>query len=459
MQANSLDGAMLRQHWPMRWRMEGLRLNTMDAERRCFDGSIEVSGDRIVAIGPSLPPPEAGVTVIDRQGWTMFPGFIQGHVHLCQTLFRGQAEGRSLDLWLRERIWPLEAAHTPRSLEASAKLGIAEILLHGATTVLDMGTVHHTALIARVAEQMGIRAILGKALMDTGPDLPRGLAQDPQQAFAEALALHEEWHGASGGRIRVAFAPRFILSVSKSLWAMIAAESRRTGILIHTHVSETPWENETCQRMHGSSPVKVLDRWGILDCPAVLVHVIWIDEEEREILRRRGVAIIHCPGSNAKLGSGIADVVSLLQLGIPVGLGSDGAACNDAMSIPLEMRLAAQLQSLRHAPAQLKPDAPLAMATTLGARALGLDNEIGSLEEGRRADLVLFGPGDLGWAPDLPAHHHLTFGCAGERPREVFVDGHMLVSDGALVQDDLERLRAEAVIERAALLERAALKE
>ncbi len=450
-----MDGS----NWPMRWRMKGLLLVTMDAERRVFEGSIEVDGDRITAIGPALPSPETGIAVIDRRGYVALPGFVQGHIHLCQTLLRGLAEGQRLDRWLRRRIWPLEAAHDPRSLEVSARLGVAETLLHGATTLLDMGTVHHTDVIAAVVEEMGIRAILGKSLMDAGGDVPPRLLQDPEQALAESLELYGRWHNKAGGRIRVAFAPRFTPGVTEQLWSRIAAESRRAGILIHTHVSETAWENETCMCMHGAPPIQALERWGVLDAPAVLVHAIWIDDAQREILRAHGTGIVHCPGSNAKLGSGTADVAALLEAGIPVALGSDSAACNDVLSIPAEMRLAAQLQSLRHGPSSVDPGAPLAMATILGAQALGLADEIGSLEQGKCADLVLFRRDELEWAPDLPVHHSLTFASASPRPREVFVGGRPLVADGMLVGQDLRGIREEATAERSTLLARAEIVE
>ena len=441
--------------WPPRWRMEGLALATLDSERPFTEGALEVAEGRIVAVGTDLPPAEPAVVLLDRRGYLALPGYIQGHLHLCQTLFRGLAEGRRLHRWLAERIWPLEAAHDPESLAASARLGIAEALLHGATTILDMGTVHHTDVIAETAWETGIRAILGKALMDAGDDVPRALRQAGETALTEALDLHARWRGRGAGRIGWAFAPRFTLSVSAPLWEEIAAEARAGQLAIHTHVSETQWENETCAALHGCRPIEALERWGVLAAGAILVHAIWIDAADREMLAHHGAGLVHCPGSNAKLGSGIIDLVALREAGIPVALGSDGAACNDALALPLEMRLAAQLQAIAYGPEHLAPEAPLAMATIEGARALGLAEEIGSLTPGKQADIQLYRCEDLSWAPEMPTGAAIMNVSTGVRPHEVFVAGAPLVLAGELTGPSLAHLQRAASEQRKRLLERA----
>ena len=449
---------MNRMSWPRRWRLERVQLVTQDASLGVVEGSIEIEGDRIAALGPSLPPAAPGVRCLDRQGWIALPGLIQGHIHLCQTLLRGTAEGLPLHRWLKEIVWPGEAAHDEASLRASARLGIAETLLHGATTLVDMGTVRHTEVIAKAIEELGVRALVGKALMDTGADVPPALLEDGTAALDESLALHDRWHGAARDRIRVALAPRFTLSVSQPLWEAIAREARSRRIIVHTHISETPWENHSCQEMHGATPLRALERWGILACETLLVHAIWIDEAERAILSASDAGLIHCPGSNAKLGSGVADVATWLEAGLAVGLGSDGAACNDALSVPADMRLAAQLQSLRHGPERVPPERWLEMATILGARAIGWADQIGSLSVGKQADLILYGPEDLSWGPDLPLGHRLTFGTPGPRPREVYVQGQPVVQDGELVTADASEIRREASAQRRRLLERSRIR-
>ncbi|MFH1143754.1 MAG: amidohydrolase family protein [Candidatus Eisenbacteria bacterium] len=416
-----------------------------------LDGALEVEGSTIRALGLDLPPPAPLTRILDRTGMIVLPGFVQGHIHLCQTLFRGLADGRRLDRWLRERIWPLEGMLDPDSLRAAARLGIAETLLHGATTLLDMGTVAHTEVIAEAAEEMGVRAILGKALMDAGDGIPAELHQDPEDAFAEALQLYERWNGRAEGRLKVAFAPRFTLSVSARLWREIAAQATRRRILVHTHVSETPWENETCTAMHGTTPIRALEQWGILEAPAVLVHAVWTDPGERAALARHGTGVIHCPGSNARLGSGIAPLAQLLEAGVAVGLGSDGAACNDALSIPADMRLAAQLQDIAVGPGAVSAQRVFAMATSEGARAIAMAGEIGTLSAGKRADFQLYPEGELGWPGDLPIEDRLVRAVPAARPAEVYVDGRPLVADGRLTGFDLEELRREALRQRGRL--------
>ncbi|MBP7669216.1 MAG: amidohydrolase family protein [Candidatus Eisenbacteria bacterium] len=435
------------------WRMEGLTVLPAAGEP-AFRGGIETVAGAIADLGPTLPPPPPGMRILDGRGLIAFPGFVQAHIHLCQTLFQGLAEGRRLDRWLCERIWPLEAAHDAESMRASARLGITRAALHGATALLDMGTVSHTTVIAEEVEASGIRAIVGKALMDDGVDTPAPLRQDPAEALRDALALHDRWQGRGGGRLGVALAPRFTLSVSAGLWREIAAEARRRSLLVHTHVSETPWENETCRSLHGTSPIRALENWGVLEARAALVHAIWIDEEERAILARRRTALVHCPGSNAKLGSGIAQVPEWLASGIPVALGSDGSACNDDLSLPAEMRLAAQMQALAAGPGILAPREIFGMATRGGAQAMGLENGIGSLAPGRRADLVLYREEDLAWPSDLSFEQKLVHASAGIRPRAVYVDGKPIVLDGRLVAWDEEEIVREAEIQRLRLLAR-----
>ncbi len=426
------------------WRIEGALLVTRDPDLGTRTGSVQVAGGKICAVGGELPPPTPGEAVIDGSGLIVMPGLIQGHIHLCQTLFRGLADGRRLDRWLKERVWPLEAAHDPETMAASARLGLAEALLCGATTLLDMGSVHHTDAIAAAADEMGARVILGKALMDDGADLTPELKQDAHQALAEGLELRRAWHGHDDGRLTVALAPRFTLSVSAGLWRELAQEATANKILVHTHVSETQWENETCQHLHGSRPIACLADWGVLEAKAALVHAVWLEEDERRMLAEAKAAVIHCPGSNAKLGSGIASIRSLLDAGVRVALGSDGAACNDALSLPAEMRLAAQLQSIGDGPVCFTADTALELATDGGARALGLESQTGRLRPGLAADLIVFRDEDLVWEPEDSLARSLVWSSPHARPRDVYVAGRQLVKGGRLVVTEESALREDA---------------
>lgn len=443
-------------HWPARWRLEAVRIVTADPDRPLVTGALEVHEGRIAALGESLPPAAPDVLRLPRPGHLLLPGFIQGHLHLCQTLFRGWAEDRRLDRWLGERILPLEACHDPATLRAAAQLGIAEALIGGATTIVDMGTVHHTSVIAESVCQMGVRAVIGKALMNAGEGTPPDLLQGGDRALAEALELHAQWDGAADGLIRVALAPRFTLSVSAPLWKRIAAEAHRRDLLVHTHVSETPWENETCRRMYGDTPIRMLEAWGVLAARTLLVHALWISAPERALLASHGAAVVHCPGSNAKLGSGILDLPALREAGIPVALGSDGAACNDELSMVAEMRLAAQLQNLQAGPGRVPADEILRLATAEGARAVGLFPQIGQLAPGRAADLQLYDMAACGWDPDDDAAHALVFAGSAARPAAVFVAGRPCVWQGNLVAQPLDAIRTAAAEARRELRRRSA---
>jgi len=215
----------------------------MDAAGTVLNGDLLVVDDRIAALGPGVPaalqllPGGKADTVFDATHALVSPGFVHAHLHLCQTLFRGMAEQSDLLRWLRERIWPLECAHTEASIAASARVGLAELVAAGVTCVNDMGTVRHTGTIGTVLEESGVRAIFGKALMDRGEGAPAALLETPRAALDDGLALAKRFDGAAGGRLRVSLAPRFILSCSEALWRDVAAASAERGLLVHTHLA------------------------------------------------------------------------------------------------------------------------------------------------------------------------------------------------------------------------------
>src|SRR5262245_47211858 len=224
----------------------------MDPLRSVLVADVLVGPDGRIA---ALTEPSARTPAqrsVDASGLTIVPGLIQSHVHLCQTLFRGLAEEQRLLAWLRERIWPLEAAHDPASLRASARLGIAELLLGGTTAVLDMGTVHHTDALFEAAEAAGIRYTGGKAMMDTGEGVPPGLRETADGSLAESEALAGRWHGGAGGRLRYAYCPRFVLSCSTALLRAAGQRAGAAGLLVHTHASEQLDEVAAVRRRLGA---------------------------------------------------------------------------------------------------------------------------------------------------------------------------------------------------------------
>lgn len=420
-------------------------------------GSVGVVDGRIVFAG-SIPDAHSATRfddTIDAGGAYLLPGFIQTHIHLCQTLFRTLADDRPLLDWLRARVWPLEAAHDAATLRVSARLAAAELLKGGTTTALTMETVHDTEAVFEALEPTGLRATVGKCLMDADDLAPARLQEDAGAAIEESLALHKRWHGAAGGRLRVALAPRFAVSCSRDLLERVAHAADAHGLLVHTHASENRDEIALVQRLTGMSNLDYLASTGLATERLCAAHCVWATDAEQGMMAERGVKVMHCPGSNLKLGSGIAPVVDMRRRGITVSLGADGAACNNTLDMFHEMRLAATLQAVRYAPGALTARDALWMATRDGARTLGLEHEIGSIEPGKRADLVLLQPSPLHTAPDLEPYSSVVYGMRASDVRATWVDGACLVRDGQLVREDEKALVADARTAAETLVSRA----
>jgi cytosine/adenosine deaminase-related metal-dependent hydrolase len=373
---------------------------------------------------------------LDASGALVLPGFVQCHVHVVQSLLRHQAEGVALLEWLRDFTWPYEAALDGDGVEAAAELGIAELLCGGTTTAMDFGSCSHHDRVFEVAERLGIRLTSGKCHMDTGEGVPAGLIEESERSLAEAEALGTRWHGAANGRLRYAVAPRFALSCTRQLLEGCVRMARSNGWLLQTHANENRAEVEAVRRITGLSNIGFLHELGLTGDDVVLAHGVHLEAVELELLARTGTRICHCPGTNLKLGSGIADIPALQQAGVPVVLGADGAPCNNQLSVFHEMRLAATLHSLRHGPRCMEPASVLAMATREGARALHLDGEIGTLEDGKRADVVVIDLGGWSLLPDGEPANRIVYGANAQDVRHVLVDGKPLVVDGRLASGD-----------------------
>lgn len=428
---------------------------TMNDRFDIVEGSVSVRDGRIVSIG--VEPADPHDRVIDAAGDWLLPGFVQTHVHLCQTLFRGYADDLRLLDWLERRIWPMEAAHTAASLRASARLAAAELLLTGTTTVLTMETVHETDAVCDAIAASGLRATIGKCMMDADPAVPAGLREQTRRSIDESLALRRRWHGASDGRIRVAFAPRFAISCSRDLLEAVAHLSAEHDAIVHTHASESRKEVALVRERTGLDNIPYLAATGLASPRLCAAHCVWVDETAQQLLAEHDVRVLHCPGSNLKLGSGLAPVPELRARGISVSLGADGAACNNRLDMFEEMRLAALVQSVRREPGALTALDVLSMATREGAKALGLGGEIGSIEPGKKADLVLVGHRGPHLAPGTDPYSTLVYAARGTDVRATIVDGELLVDEGRLVREDplevadLARREARALAERAGL--------
>lgn len=361
---------------------------TMNQQEEIIQGDILIEDDRIRQIGKDLS--SAGVDkVIDATSRTVIPGFIQTHIHLCQTLFRGQADDLELLDWLKKRIWPLEAAHDAESSYYSAMLGIGELIQSATTSIVDMETVHYTDEAFQAMATSGIRVLSGKVMMDKGDEVPAPLREKTDESLQASVDLLEKWHNHDSGRIQYAFCPRFVVSCTEELLTEVRKLSEQYKVRVHTHASENRGEIELVERERGMRNVVYLDHIGLANERLILAHCVWLNEEEKKIIRDRKVKVSHCPGSNLKLASGIAQVPSLLEQDVLVSLGADGAPCNNNLDMFNEMRLAALIQKPHHGPTSMDAKTIFRMATIGGAMAMGLDHEIGSLEVGKKADLAI----------------------------------------------------------------------
>jgi cytosine/adenosine deaminase-related metal-dependent hydrolase len=411
-----------------------------------IEGDVVIRDDRIVAVGSSNAHADR---VIDAGGAYLLPGLIQTHIHLCQTLFRGYADDLSLLDWLKTRVWPMEAAHTPRSLAAATRLAASELLSSGTTTVLTMETVHDTDAVFEALEPMGLRAVVGKCMMDADSAVPSRLIEDTQRSIDDSVAIAKRWHGRADGRLRAAFAPRFAVSCSRELLEAVARLAVEHQLVIHTHASENRDEIALIKSRTGRKNIDYLADTGLTSKHLCLAHCVWVDEAEQRLMAERDVKVLHCPGSNLKLGSGLAPVVEMRDQGISVSLGADGAACNNHLDMFEEMRLAAVLQALRLEPGALTARDVVAMATREGARALGLEHDIGSIEVGKRADLIVVdtrGP---------EPYSTIVYASRGTDVRTTIVDGQVLIDNFRPTRWDHSEIAATARSEATALATRA----
>jgi 5-methylthioadenosine/S-adenosylhomocysteine deaminase len=302
--------------------------------------------------------------------------------------------------------------------------------------------------VFKVVEETGFRATVGKCMMDKGDEVPRALQEQTANSIEESLALLDEWHGKAGGRIRYCFAPRFAISCTRELLEKVGQLARARGVMVHTHASENRTECELVQQESGLRTIIYLDSVGLTGRHVALAHCVHLSNDEIKTLQTTGTNVVHCPSSNLKLGSGIAPIVKLLEEGISVSLGADGAACNNRLDMFTEIRTAALLQKALHGPEVLPASRALRMATIDGARAMGLDSEIGSLEVGKRADVVVVRLDRLHVTPVTDVVSGLVYSAGPDDVDTVIIDGQSVMRERRILTvDEAETIR-DAQIQR-----------
>ena len=419
---------------------------TIDPQHRVLAGDVATRDGVIVHIGGTYTPQTSDYSILDCAGCVIMPGLVQAHVHTCQTLARGRADDLELLDWLRKIIWPYEASLDEAAASASGELACAELLLGGTTAILDMGTVHHTDAIFAAAERSGIRATIGKAMMDANdPLIPPGLRESTKSSLDESARLIDRWHGTANNRLRYAYAPRFVLSCTDELLREVGVQAKRRGVGIHTHASENRGEIALVRERFAKDNIHVLDELGLLGPQTCIAHAIHLSDAERALLASRGAHVCTCPSSNLKLASGIAQLPELIAAGVNVAIGADGAPCNNNLDGFMELRFVALLHKPRSGPRTLPAPEAVRLATLGGAKALGLGTEIGSLETGKRGDVIAVDVTPLHTIPTGSPWSQIAYAAKSCDVRHVAVDGNVVVRDRELLTLDISKVRSRAV--------------
>jgi len=433
---------------------------TVDDENTVLSNhALEIEGNKIssIILTEKVNLNDYDGEVFNFPSLTLIPGFIQTHVHLCQTLFRGLADDLSLLDWLKKKIFPFENAHNENSLTASVKLGINELLLGGTTTILDMGTLRYQEVVFKELINSEMRAFSGKCLIDENGLYP-GFKGETKREINETYKLAENFHRTHNDKIFYGFAPRFVLSCSEELLKETKAMMKDfPGSFYHTHASENKEEVQEVRKRFNKGNVEYFDSIGVLDEYTLLAHCIHLDEDEKSTLKKRKTRVAHCPSANLKLGSGIAPIPDYLNDGIPVSLGADGAPCNNNMSIFTEMRHAALIQKPIYGPEVMDALSVFRLATIEGAKALHLDSEIGSIEIGKKADLVFLDLDSYNNSvseDEQSIYSDIVYSANPNNVKHVMVDGRWLVKENESMLYDQEKIIAEGKTELKKLLSR-----
>ena len=401
------------------------------------EGSIGIRDNRIDFVGEGNGCIEADYSkVIDCKGRTVMPGFVNAHNHLAMTMFRNYADDMKLMDWLFSKIFPLEDKQTDESVYWGSLLAMVEMIKSGTTTFADMYFFMEST--ARAAAESGMRAVLSRGLQGESGE------EELDYRLKESDELLRKFHNSHNGRIKVMLAPHSVYTCSEAYLRKVAAKSLEQGIPVQIHISETKEEVSTCIEKFGRSPVKYLEDLGLLNDRTVAAHCVAVDDDDIGILASRRVNVVHNPGSNMKLASGIAPVAKMLSKGINVCLGTDGASSNNNLDMLEEMRLAAYLQKI-HAndPTVLPAEAVIRMATLKGAKALGFEN-LGSIEAGKTADLIVLNTERAHYYPKYNIKSAIVYSGNSADVETVIIDGNLVMESGHLVTLDEERILYKA---------------
>ncbi|GAW91042.1 amidohydrolase [Calderihabitans maritimus] len=398
-----------------------------------YTGDVAVEQGKIVAAGPegTIPADWKPDKIIDARGKAVLPGFINCHTHAAMTLFRSYADDLPLMQWLGEKIWPLEENLQSEDVYWGTQLAILEMIRSGTTTFADM--YFFMDQVAQAVAETGIRACLSRGMI--------GVAPTRDEALKESKELVRNWHRQAEGRINVMLGPHAPYTCPPDYLDKVLEMAAELTVGIHIHLAETRDEVRDITKQYGKTPIRLMEEVGLFKFPVLAAHCVHLDEEEIEILKTHGVGVVHNPESNMKLASGIAPVSRMLEVGVKVGLGTDGPASNNNLDLIEEMRTAALLQKVSmQDPTAIPAYQALEMATRLGAAALGLSEEVGVIKPGYKADIILV---DLN-QPHFYPHHdplaHLVYAARGADVDTVIIDGKVVMENREVKTIDTERV-------------------
>ncbi|WP_094602928.1 5-methylthioadenosine/S-adenosylhomocysteine deaminase [Sporomusa silvacetica DSM 10669] len=407
-----------------------------DGDVLCPDGQVRqldiaINGSLITQIGTVT---EQADRIINCQNKLIVPGFVNTHTHAAMTLFRSYADDMMLMDWLQTKIWPAEENLTADDVYWGTQLAIAEMIKSGTTCFADM--YFFMPDVARAVAESGIRAVLARGMA--------GVAPTANQALTESENFYKEWHQGADGRITVMLGPHAPYTCPPEYLKKVTALAAKMGAQIHIHLSETASEVADCQKQYGKSPIALMQELGVFDYGVLAAHCVHVSPEDIAIMKDNKVRVAHNPGSNMKLASGVAPVPDMLQAGICVGLGTDGAASNNNLDMLEELRLAAMLHKVhRLDPLAIPAQTAVDLATAQGAEALGLGNITGKIQSAYKADITVFAMQEPHWYPRHDRLSLLTYAASARDVHTVIVDGKILLDNHQLTTIDQERLLSE----------------
>ena len=422
--------------------VKGAHIVTMDAKRTVIEnGAIAIDDGVILDIGDAadIEANYAAVETLDGDKRIVMPGLVNGHSHAAMTLLRGVADDLALMDWLQNYIFPAEVEFVdPEFVRIGTELACWEMIRGGTTTFVDM--YYYPDTIAEVVDRCGMRALISATVIDQrSPD-----AENADDSIAKGNGFIERWQG-KNSRITPIFGPHANYTLNAEQLRATRDAAMRYGVPISIHVSESPFEQQYAQDTYGMTSIELYESIGFFEGPTIAAHVVWPSKREIALLAERRVGVIHNPTSNMKIASGISPVTEMLEAGVLMGIGTDGAASNNDLDLWEEMRLAAFLQKVdRMDPQALPAMTVLAMATSGGATAVGLGDKVGSLEAGKRADLIQVAFEDVHHVPTYDVISHLVYVTDEQDVASVVVDGKVLMKEREMLTIDTDRVAAEA---------------